>query len=128
MSGTALGIVALLLVAGAFALWGLRIKRVQIPRNRGGFVACWAGGAALGIFALTQAPGWLGGVPAAIATGAGIFFSVLVFVSPQRVADNVVKVGESLRGFAAPDENGDEFSITSVAGRPVILKFFRGHW
>jgi hypothetical protein len=128
MSGIAVGIVALLLVAGSFALWGLQIKRVQIPRNRGGFVACWAGGAALGVFALTQDPGWFGGIPAAIAAGAGIFFSVLVIVSPQRVGDNAVKVGESLRSFAVPDENGDEFSIASVAGRPVLLKFFRGHW
>jgi len=28
----------------------------------------------------------------------------------------------------APDENGDDVSITSFAGGPVLLKFFRGHW
>ncbi len=48
MSGIALGVVAFLLVAGAMALWAQRIKRVQIPTDRRGFVACWVGGAALG--------------------------------------------------------------------------------
>jgi len=34
MTGTALGIAALLMVAGTFALWGQRIKHVQIPSDR----------------------------------------------------------------------------------------------
>jgi hypothetical protein len=110
------------------ALWAQRIKRVQIPADRRGFVACWVGGAALGILALTQGAGWVGGIPAGIAAVAGTFFSALVYISPQKVADNAVQVGESLRGFTALDENGDDFSIASVAGKPVLLKFFRGHW
>ncbi len=47
MIGIALGVVAFLLVAGAMALWAQRIKRVQIPTDRRGFVACWVGGAVL---------------------------------------------------------------------------------
>jgi hypothetical protein len=110
------------------ALWAQRIRRVQIPTDRRGFVACWFGGAALGILALTQGAGWVGGIPAGIAALAGAFFSVLVYISPQEVADNAVRVGETLRDFTAPDENGDDFSTASVAGKPVLLKFFRGHW
>ena len=128
MAGIALGIVAFILVAGPMALWAQRMKRVQIPRDRRGFVACWVGGAALGILALTQGAGWMGGIPAGIAAIAGTFFCVLVYISPQRVADNTVEVGESLRDFTALDENGDDFSIASVAGKPLLLKFFRGHW
>lgn len=128
MTGLVLGVLAFLLVAGPMALWAQRIKRVQIPTDRRGFVACWLGGAALGILALTQGAGWVGGIPAGIAAVAGIFFSALVYVSPQRVADNAVQVGESLRDFTALDENGDDFSIASVAGKPLLLKFFRGHW
>jgi len=128
MTGVVLGVAAFLVVAGAIVLWGRRIKRVEIPKNRMGFVACWIGGAALGVFALTQGPGWLGGIPAGIAAAAGIFFSVLVYISPQRVAQDAVQVGESLRGFTAQSENGDDFSIASVAGKPMLLKFFRGHW
>jgi hypothetical protein len=128
MTGTALGLLAFLLVAGSMALWIQRIKGVRIPDDRRGFVACWAGGAALGILALTQGAGWIGGIPAGIAAVAGTFFSALVYVSPQKVADNAIQVGERLREFTALDENGDDFAIPSVAGRPVLLKFFRGHW
>jgi hypothetical protein len=128
MTGTALGFVAFALVAGSMALWFGRLKRVRIPADRRGFVACWAGGAALGILALTQGAGWVGGLLAGIATLAGTFFSVLVLISPQKVADDAVRVGESLRAFTALDENGADFSIASTAGKPVLLKFFRGHW
>jgi hypothetical protein len=128
MVGAALGFVALALVASSMALWFARIKRVQIPADRRGFVACWLGGAALGVIALTEGAGWLGGIPAGIAVLAGSFFSVLVVISPQKVADDAVRVGESLRAFTALDENGAEFSIASTAGKPLLLKFFRGHW
>jgi hypothetical protein len=128
MGGAALGFVAFALVAGSMALWFARIKRVQIPADRRGFVACWLGGAAVGVIALTQGAGWLGGVPAGLAVLAGTFFSVLVVISPQKVADDAVRVGEHLREFTAPDENGAAFSIASTAGKPVLLKFFRGHW
>jgi peroxiredoxin len=37
-------------------------------------------------------------------------------------------VGETLRDFSALDENGERFELASTAGRPVLLKFFRGHW
>ena len=128
MTGTVLGIGALLLVAGTLGLWGQRIKHVQIPADRRGFVAGWAGGAALGVIALTQGAGWVGAVPAVIAAIGGTFFSVLVLVSPQAAGDDAIRVGESLRGFTALDENGNEFSSASLAGKPVLMKFFRGHW
>jgi hypothetical protein len=128
MSGTVLGILAFLLVAGSMALWFRRIQSVQIPKDRTVFVACWAGAAILGIVALTQEPGWVGGIPAGIAAVAGLFFSALVYISPQKVADDAIQVGERLREFTAPDENGDDFAISSTAGKPVLLKFYRGHW
>ncbi len=128
VDATALGVVAFLLVAGAMARWAQRMKRVQIPTDRRGFVVCWTGGAVLGILALTQGAGWIGGIPAGIAAVAGTFFSALVYLSPQRVADDAVRVGERLREFTALDENGDPYSIARAAGKPVLLKFFRGHW
>ena len=128
MSGTVLGILAFALVAGSMALWFQRIQRVQIPKDRRLFVASWAAGGLLGILALTWSPGWIGGLPAGIAAFAGIFFTVLYFISPQKVAENAIRVGEPLRDFTAMDENGDEFAISSTAGKPTLLKFFRGHW
>ena len=128
MSGTVLGVLAFLLVAGSMALWFQRMNRVAIPKDRRAFVACWIGGAVLGILALTQGAGWIGGIPAGFAALAGSFFTVLVYVSPQKVADTAIRVGERLRDFTASDENGEDFSISGVAGKPVLLKFFRGHW
>jgi len=128
VAGILLGGVAFLLVAGATALWVQRIKSVRIPADRRGFVACWVAGAALGVLALSQGAGWVGGILVGLATGVGSFFSATVYISPQKVADDAVRVGESLRGFTALDENGDDFSTASLVGRPVLLKFFRGHW
>lgn len=128
MSGPVLGVLALLLVAGSMALWFRRIQSVRIPTDRRGFVASWLFGAALGIYALTASPGWLGGIPAAIAAFGGMFFSVLVAISPQRVGEGSIQVGESLRAFTAPDEHGHEFELASAPGKPILLKFFRGHW
>jgi hypothetical protein len=128
MSSTVLGVLALALVAGTVVLWFQRVKRVQIPEDRRGFVAGWAGGAALGAIALSQSPDWVGAIPAIIAALGGTFLSVLVYVSPQAVGEDAIRVGESLRAFTALDENGDAFSSASLGGKPVLMKFFRGHW
>ncbi|MDE0886890.1 MAG: hypothetical protein OSB70_15295 [Myxococcota bacterium] len=129
MTETLLGVSALLLVLGTFAVWGLRIKQVQIPANRLGFVLGWSSGALLGLIALaTQGGGWLAAIPAVMAVLGGTFLCALVYVSPQAASDDAIRVGESLRAFTALDENGDEFSSVSLEGRPVLMKFFRGHW
>jgi len=123
-----LGVLALLLVVGAAALWFRRAKAVDLPSNRTGFVLAWAGGGLLGVVALFQDPGWVGGIPAVLAAIAGTFLTVLVAISAQQVAEDAVAVGEPLRDFSAPDENGERFSLSQTAGRPLLLKFFRGHW
>ncbi len=129
MSGSAVvGVAAFLLLAGSMALWFQRIRSVQIPRDRRGFVACWLLAAGLGVFALAAEPGWLGGVPAGAAAFGGLLFTTLVFISPQKLAADAIRVGESLRDFKALDEHGEEFTLGATAGTPVLIKFFRGHW
>lgn len=128
MDGTLLGWLAFGIVAGSIALWFRRIRRVDIPDDRRGFVACWIGGAGLGIFALTAEPGILAGAAATLASLAGLIFSALVYVSPQKVAENAIQVGERLRDFTALDEHEATFALASTAGKPVLVKFFRGHW
>jgi hypothetical protein len=123
-----LGVLAFLLVAGSMGLWFRRIQRVEVPTDRRGWVASWLLGAALGVAALGSGAGWVGGVAAALAVLAGVFFSVLVAVSAQRAAADAIRVGEMLRDFTALDDRGELFSIASTAGRPLLLKFFRGHW
>lgn len=128
MNPDLLGVLAFLLVAGSMALWFLRIQRVDIPTDRRAWVGSWLLGAALGIAALVAGAGWMGGIPATLAVVAGLLFSGLVFVSRQRVADDAIRVGDMLRPFTALDDGGEAFSIASTTGRPLLLKFFRGHW
>ena len=109
-------------------VWFRRMRSVSIPSDRTAFVACWVAGAVLGVVALGMGAGWVGGLLAGLAAVAGSFFSALVFVSPQKVGEDAIRVGEQLRPFSALDEAGSEFSSVSLAGKPVLLKFFRGHW
>ena len=128
MNDTILGVLAFLVIAGSMALWFRRIQSVRIPRDRRGFVASWLLGAGLGVLALAGDPGWIVGSLAGLAVVAGILFTVLFFISPQKVAADAIRVGEKLRDFTALDEAGSEFALADTLGRPVLLKFFRGHW
>jgi hypothetical protein len=128
VSAGVLGLLALLLVAGAAVAWFRLALAVRLPENRTGFVAAWAGGALLGLVALLQGPGWAGGIPAGLALFAGALLVGLVAISPQQAADDAIRVGEKLRDFSAPDDSGARFALASSAGRPLLLKFFRGHW
>ncbi len=123
-----LGFLALMLVVGAVALWFRRAMGVRLPENRSGFVAAWLGGALLGVVALLQGVGWLGGVAAGLAIFAGAFLCLTVSISAQKLAAGAIGVGATLPDFSAPDENGESFELSSVVGKPLLLKFFRGHW
>jgi hypothetical protein len=128
VSATLLGFLALLVIAGAAALWFRLALAVRLPKDRSGFIFVWVGGTLLGIAALSQGAGWAGGIPAGLAVLVGAFLLITAAIGPQQVAADAVAVGEPLRDFSAPDENGEIIGLASTAGRPVLLKFFRGHW
>ncbi len=128
MNSIGLGHLAFGLVFGATILWFRALRHVQLPGNRSLFVAAWLAGVACGIMALVVGTGWLGGVPAVLAIIAGTFFPFSIAISRQRAAENVIRVGATLPDFEAPDENGEIFEASSLAGHPVLIKFFRGHW
>ena len=54
-----------------------------------------------------------------------VILSSLAIQSSQAPA---VAVGQPILEFTAPDENGDIFDSASLHGKPILLKFFRGHW
>jgi cytochrome oxidase Cu insertion factor (SCO1/SenC/PrrC family) len=58
----------------------------------------------------------------------GSFFTVLVAISRQRVGPGAIQVGATLPDFEATDEEGQPFRLSRLAGQPILLKFFRGHW
>ena len=128
MSSIALGFTALLLFVGSTVLWFRALGAVQIPENRAGFVAAWFAAGALGVAALAGGAGWIGGVPAALAVVGAAFFCFTVSISRQEVAADAIRVGATRPDFRAVDENGQTFESSSLAGHPVLIKFFRGHW
>jgi hypothetical protein len=128
MSGTFLGFVSFGLVLGAGIVWMRRMQAVRIPRNRGAFVVAMAAGALLGVAALARGVGWIGGVPAGFAAFTGSFFLVLFAISRQKGGSGRFQPGAPLPEFSAPDDRGETFAVSSDSGRPLLLKFFRGHW
>jgi len=128
VSATVLAFLALLLIVGSVIFWFRLALSVRLPENRTGFVLIWASGTLLGVIALVQGAGWISGIPGGLAVFIGIFLLFTVTISPQQVAPDAIAVGEALRDFSALDENGEPFELASTAGRPLLLKFFRGHW
>jgi hypothetical protein len=128
MGDPLLGLAALVVVGISTVLWMRALKRVAIPKNRGGFVVVWIVSAVLGLAALTGEPGWHGGIAAGLAVFASAFFLLTVAVGGQKVAADAISVGATIPRFSAPDEHGQMFDSASLAGHPVLIKFFRGHW
>ena len=128
MDDVILGWMSIAVMAASVRLWIRAFKSVEIPENRSGFIAAWVIGAALGAVALMGEPGLLGGVPAAIGAGASAFFLLTVAIGKQKVAAGVIQVGAAIPRFSAIDEHGQTFNSESLAGHPVLIKFFRGHW
>ncbi|MBW2423192.1 MAG: hypothetical protein JRG86_03040 [Deltaproteobacteria bacterium] len=125
---TVLGWLAFALLVVSTLLWFRLAGQVRLPRNRSGFVLAWSGAALLGGLAIYAGAGWLAGIPAVLAVFAGGMLSILTAVSAQQAAPDAIAVGEPLRDFAALDEEGRRFELSSLRGRPILLKFFRGHW
>jgi hypothetical protein len=128
MSDMYLGLASLVVVAISVGLWIRAIGRVEIPKNRGGFVAACVVATGLGVTALAGEPGWLGGIPAGIAGFASTFSLPTVAIGGQKVAGDAIQQGSTSPSFAATDEHGQTFDSASLAGHPVLIKFFRGHW
>jgi hypothetical protein len=120
--------VALLLVAVSATRWFRAAFGVRLPKSRAAFVGVWLLGVSLGALALASGAGWVGGAAATLAILGGGFLLFTVAISRQQVAANAVRVGARLPDFSALDENGDAFELASVVGKPLLLKFFRGHW
>jgi hypothetical protein len=128
MTDTYLGFASLAVLATSLILWFRAMGRLAIPQNRAGYLASWALAAALGVTALLGGPGWLGGVPAGIGAFASLTFLLLVSISRQKLGNEAIMVGATIPDFTAVDEHGQTFDSQSLAGHPVLIKFFRAHW
>ena len=126
--GTTLGFLALVVAAVTVALWFRQINQVDVPEDKAAYVIFFLSAAALGIGAFVAGTRWFGGVAAALAIIIGSFFPFTVAISRQEVAANAIRVGGVIPVFSALDENGELFESKTLAGKTVLIKFFRGHW
>lgn len=119
---------ALLTFTATTAAWVGRIRRVAIPSNRSWFLGSWLTALLLGVSSFyNPGAGWFGGVMATIAMlGSGLFL-VLYSLGKQGVGD-AIAVGDTMPQFTSLDENRETFESSTLAGSPILIKFFRGHW
>ena len=120
-----LGLFALMVILAAAARWFWRAWQVDIPKNSSVFRGLWVVGLVLGGLALYQTPA---DPFAAWAVGLGLLLVYLVSTGAQKVSGEMINVGDALPAFTALDEDGHSFDSSSLTGKPVLLKFFRGHW
>lgn len=122
-----LGVLALAIVLSTGFLWFRLIQQVAIPRNRTPYFAGFVGGGILGLF-VAFSGGLLSTITGGLAAFVGLTFSALRLQSGQKPNRPAVVEGEPMLAASAPDENGVDFDLAQLSGKPYLLKFFRGHW
>ena len=123
-----LAFISLILIVVVTAYWLKLAGQVNLPDNRGPYVAAWIAGVLLGVTALIMGSGWIGGIAATLAILVGSMLTYFFAISAQRVGPDAIAVGEPLRDFTAVDMHGNPFQLSSISGKPLLIKFFRGHW
>lgn len=128
MDGAVLGVAGGALMLGAGARWWQRMQAVRLPANAAPYVVASAAAVALGVAAILAGPGLVGGVGAGLALVGGLAFLGLFAASGQRRTPPAVAVGAPVLDLVATDDGDRPFALADLRGRPVLLKFFRGHW
>jgi len=126
--GTILGFAALGLAVITLALWFRQIDQVSLPENRTLFVVSYLTALAMGVGAFVARTRWFGAIPALLAIIIGGFFPFSVAISRQEVATTGIQIGQTIPHFTALNRHGESFDSASLDGKPVLMKFFRGHW
>jgi len=126
--GTTLGFAALGVAVITVALWFRQIDQVALPENRTLFVVSYLTALAMGGGAFVARTRWFGAIPALLAIIIGGFFPFSVAISRQEVATTGIQSGQTIPHFKALNRQGELFDSASLDGKPVLMKFFRGHW
>jgi len=126
--GTTLGLAALLMTATAIGLWIRAIRTVAIGSSRVWYIAAFVIAAGMSVTAFNLDTHWAGHVAAGLSIFVALFFFLTAAIGPQKVDTGAIKVGSALPVFSGNDEHGKRFDSNELAGKPVLIKFFRGHW
>ncbi|MBW2243643.1 MAG: hypothetical protein JRH01_16795 [Deltaproteobacteria bacterium] len=128
MSATPLALLGAALLGGALFFWFRMMNDVALEGRRWIPLSMVGASVLLAIATFSGDAGLLANILAGTTAALGAGFLFLAVLSPQSKQRPAIELGNPLPDFAAPDENGQPFAISSVAGKPILLKFFRGHW
>ena len=129
MSGFDLSIVSFGIVLSSTLVWVLMVYKFTIPNNRFVFIVAWLVGWGTGVAALILGTGSLwanNGLSFALIVSS--FCLLTVIIGGQKGGTGQFVVGSPVPALSAPDENEEIFDMASMSGKPILLKFFRGHW
>lgn len=130
----ALASVGFLSVLVGWVTYMATIPKGNVPERPVGTLILTVGGAVIAIVAIAfsfqdgGSPGVAVGVPAALALTLGPTFPFLLSLRKTPVGNIKVKVGDSLLPFSTQTSDGSAFQTDELAGRRILLKFFRGGW
>jgi hypothetical protein len=128
VSGPVLAVCALLLAIATIAHYARLVRVVQVPLAPRAHQALMASAGLIALAALARGPGWLAGLTAVATLALAALFLFLTTASRLPPAPGTVAVGEPAPLFTADDADGRPFALAGLRGRPLLLKFFRGHW
>lgn len=128
MNADMLGLLGAGVALGGWIVWFRLMQRVSVPDNRMPFLLAMAIALALGAAALASGPGLIGKIGAGFALVSGGIYLGLRTQSAQPSTTPVPSVGAPIPDFTLPNEAGESFMLSSISGKPYLLKFFRGHW
>jgi len=126
--GNYIGLAAVLLTAASAYIQYRQIKEVSVPLVPWGQVVLWLSGIACGLLAFLQGIHFLMTIPVTLAVVTNIFFLVVIATSKLPKVDPALEIGDRYIDFTATDSEGNSFTLSQLEGRPILLKFFRGHW
>ena len=128
MSAAFLGYLALALMAVAGTVWIRAMFTLRAEERRTPALLAAASAIACGLLAFSRGPGTAGGIAAGVAVALGCVFVLSRLSGRQARRTPHVAVGGPILDFSALDADGKPFALSSLKGRPFLLKFFRGHW
>ena len=128
MDGNLFALLAVTVVGATGALWFQRMQAVRTAEVRSLVIGAMGLGALLAVAAFMMGAGLLGKIGAGLALAlSGTFLFLQPFAGQSRTPPKT-GVGERIIEFSAVDDGGAEFALSSLSGKPYLLKFFRGHW
>jgi hypothetical protein len=124
----------LVVVMGTWFAYLATIPRGTVPARPIGSIVlqCVGIGLAISAIVLSFLGGGTSGVavfaPAAVALMMGLTFFYLLSLRKTPIGDLRVKVGDTLLSFEATTSESARFHTDQLAGKRILLKFFRGGW